>query len=250
VSDWYTRIFNADYLRSYSWQEEGTPAQVEELAALLDLPRGARILDLAGGFGRIAVPLAQRGYALTVLDLSQDFLEVGRRRAAEAGVDVRWLHADMRSVPPSGDFDAVINVFSSFGYFDADEEDERVLRGAFGALKPGGVLLLEMINRELVVRSGDPFWHWTEGPDSLTLDQSTFDVVAGRSHTRRTFHDLRSGERKDYSFSVRLYTPPEVARMLARAGFVEVAFQGDLRGAPLTREARRMVVLARKRHAG
>ena len=111
MNAWYTRMFNADYLRCYAHLDEIAVAQAEEVLACLGLPAGARILDLAGGYGRIAVPLAQRGYRVTVHDLSTDFLRVGRERAAAAGVEVEWRHGDMRDVPATGDYDAVISMF-------------------------------------------------------------------------------------------------------------------------------------------
>ena len=118
MSAWYTRMFNADYLRCYAHLDEIAVAQAEDVLACLGLPEGARILDLAGGYGRIAVPLAQRGYRVMVHDLSTDFLRVGRERAAAAGVELEWRHGDMRAVPATGDYDAVISMFSSFGYFE------------------------------------------------------------------------------------------------------------------------------------
>jgi SAM-dependent methyltransferase len=245
MNAWYTRFFNADYLRCYPQLDEVAGAQAREVEICLGLPAGARILDLAGGYGRFAVPLARRGHRVTVHDLSAEFLCVGRERAAAAGVEVAWRHGDMRDVPATGDFDAVISMFSSFGYFDDDEDDERVLQAAGGALRPGGLLLMDVINRELVVRS-DPFSHWTEGQDALTLDRTHFDLATGRARTERLFYDLRTGERKDYSFTVRLYTAPEYRSMLRRAGFAEVAFYGGLDRSPLTREAKRLIVLARK----
>jgi SAM-dependent methyltransferase len=245
MSEWWTRMFNADYLRSSGLLEERAERESEEVAACLALEPGARILDLAGGYGRIAVPLARRGYRLTVLDLSAEFLRRGQERAAAAGVAIEWLHADLRDVPPSGDFDAVISLFSSFGYFQQDEENERVLHAVGKALRPGGQFLLDMIHREPVVRS-EPFYHWVEAPDAITLDETHFDLATGRSNTQRIFRDLRTGERKDYSFSVRLFTPAEYRQMLARAGFTEVLFHGGLDRSPLTRDSRRLLVLAQK----
>jgi SAM-dependent methyltransferase len=245
MKEWYTRIFNADYLRTYGPLDDIAASQAQEVAECLGLAAGARILDLAGGYGRVAIPLARQGYRLTVQDLSADFLRIGRDRAAQAGTEIEWLQADMRDVPRTAAYDAVINLFSSFGYFEKDEDNEAVLHAVCGALKPGGLFLLDTINREVVARS-DPFFHWVEGIDAITLDQTNFDLVAGRCRTQRIFHDLRTGERKDYSFDLRLFTAVELGHMLRRAGFVESTFYGGLNRTPLTSDARRLVVLARK----
>jgi 2-polyprenyl-3-methyl-5-hydroxy-6-metoxy-1,4-benzoquinol methylase len=245
MTEWYSRIFNADYLRCYPQMDEVADSQAGDIAACLGLPAGARVLDLAGGYGRIAIPLARRGYRVTVHDLSTDLLGVGRERAAAAGVEVEWRHGDMREVPATADYDAVINIFSSFGYFERDEDNEKALHAAGGALRPGGRFLLDFINRELVLR-GDPLTAWLETADTITLDRTTFDVATGRTHTQHLFHDRRTGERKDYSFSVRVYTAPEYRNMLLRAGFAGVTFYGGLDRSLLTRDSPRLVVLARK----
>ncbi len=245
MAEWYKHFFNADYLRCYPQLDDIAATQVSEIMACLALPTGARILDLAGGYGRIAIPLAQRGYRLTVHDLSTEFLRIGRERAAAAGVAIDWRHGDMREVQATSDQDAIISIFSSFGYFERDEDNEKALHAASGALRPGGLFLLDAINREMVVQ-GDPYSAWTEGQDALTLDRTDFDLAKGRARTQRLFYDLRTGERKDYSFDVRLYTAPEYTNMLHRAGFAEVRFYGSLDRNPLTRESRRLVVLARK----
>jgi ubiquinone/menaquinone biosynthesis C-methylase UbiE len=246
MSEWYIRLFNPDYLRSTLQIEALAEEQAEQVASCLGLPAGASVLDLAGGYGRVGVPLAKRGYRVTVLDLSADMLAVGRERAAAAGVEVTWLRADMREVPPAPQHDAVISLFSSFGYFVRDDENERALRAACAALRPGGLFLLDAMNREQAVRNA-PYSQWAEAPDAVTLDEGHFDLAAGRGVTRRVFHDLRTGERKEYDFSVRMYTPPEYRTMLERAGCGEVAFYGGLDRTPLTRDSRRIVVAAKKR---
>jgi ubiquinone/menaquinone biosynthesis C-methylase UbiE len=245
MSEWYIRLFNPDYLRSTTQIEALAEEQARQAAALLNLERGASVLDLAGGYGRVAVPLAKRGLCVTVLDLSDDMLKIGRERAAAAEVELTWIRADMREVPPAPQHDAVISMFSSFGYFARDDENEKALHAACRALRPGGLFLLDAINRELVVR-GSPASLWAEAPDAVTLDQSTFDLATGRAHTQRVFHDLRSGERREYSFDVRIYTAPEYRNMLERAGCSEVLFFGGLERSALTPESRRIVVLARK----
>src|SRR4051812_20193450 len=95
---WYREIFNEEYLRLYlpSLTAERTKREVEELCGLLQLPAGAKILDLCCGHGRHSVALAERGYQVTGQDLSGHFLDIARTAAAERGAEVRWVHGDMR----------------------------------------------------------------------------------------------------------------------------------------------------------
>ncbi|WP_407529322.1 class I SAM-dependent methyltransferase [Methylobacterium oryzisoli] len=245
MDPWFARIFNADYLRSYGHMDDVAEAQADAVAACLDLPEAAAVLDLAGGYGRIAIPLARRGYRLTVLDLSQVFLQAGRERAEALGVGIRWHHGDMREVLQEDAFDAVVNLFTSFGYFESDGDNEDVLRAAYESLRPGGRLLVEVVNRERIVQT-EPSLLWREFEDAVVLDSSRLDLISGRLHTTRIFHDLRTCERRDYSYDLRLFTPPEYSHMLTRIGFVGIEFFGGLDRCPLTRTAHRLVVTARK----
>src|SRR5262252_5968728 len=123
--------FDEDYL--YFYEELLTP---ERTAA--ELEPGVELLDLACGHGRIANPLAERGVRVTGLDATPLFLDVARADAAERGVEVEYVEGDMRSIPWVARFDRVLCWFTSFGYF-SDDENRRVLVGAFEAVRPGGL---------------------------------------------------------------------------------------------------------------
>ncbi|HYX86935.1 MAG TPA: class I SAM-dependent methyltransferase [Gaiellales bacterium] len=146
--DWFDRFSDEEHprLAIHRSPAEATAAEVDFLALALGLTDGARVLDLACGHGRHSVELARRGCVVTWVDLSEPSLELAATRAAEAGVDVRLELADMRRIGFEGEFDAVINMFTAFGYF-ADEADDRlVLERVAAALVPRGACLLETIN--------------------------------------------------------------------------------------------------------
>jgi SAM-dependent methyltransferase len=133
-------IFGDDYLGFYEQMlEERSDSEVELVLRLLDLPDGAEVLDAPCGHGRIANRLAARGFRVTGLDNNAKFIELARLRATEQGVSVDYLQGDLRELPFEGRFDAVINWFTSFGYFD-DDTNRAVLAGFRRALKSGGVL--------------------------------------------------------------------------------------------------------------
>jgi 2-polyprenyl-3-methyl-5-hydroxy-6-metoxy-1,4-benzoquinol methylase len=244
---WWEAFFEETFL--HLWPSSSTPddepSEVEALVSLLALPPEGRILDLACGYGRIAVPLARRGFQVTGLDLSEPLLAIARERAAQAGVTVEWRRADMRDIPSewSGQFDAVISIWNSFGYFADDHENQRVLAGAAQALKPGGRLLIDVSNRDRVVstyRARD----WDERDGLVLLQERAFDPVRGLNRTDLTWYE--AGQRRQVQFAVRLYTPTELTRMVAAAGLRPVAYCGDWTGAELTRESRHIILIAEK----
>lgn len=242
-------VFDDDYL--YFYETLLTPERSDqETTAILDrlaLPAGAEILDAPCGHGRIANRLAARGHRVTGLDASERYLEVARAEAEKLGVSVDYVRGDLRSLPWTGRFDAIVNWFTSFGYF-GDDEDRAVLRGMYAALKPGGSLLLETLARDRVVRSlPAPDWPprvlmLQERGDDFLLDRITFDEDTGSTSTERIV--IRDGRVRRTHFSVRMFTPTEIASWMRHAGFSDVSVtDGD--GAPFTLESRRMLVLAR-----
>jgi SAM-dependent methyltransferase len=235
--------FDDDYL--YFYEElltpERTAGEVDLIWKLLQLEPGLELLDLACGHGRIANPLAERGVRVTGLDATPLFLELARVDAAERGVEVEYVEGDMRSIPWSGRFDRVLCWFTSFGYFE-DDDNRRVLAEAYEALKPGGLLAVEMNHRDnLLGRYLDEVV--TERGDDRMIDRHRFDLQTNRSHDERTI--IRGGKERTFEFSVRTFTAAELRDWMLAAGFTEAYAYGE-DGELLTLEHRRMTVVGRK----
>jgi SAM-dependent methyltransferase len=238
-------IFGDDYLGFYEQMlEERSDSEVGLIVRLLDLPDGAEILDAPCGHGRISARLAARGFRVTGLDRSAEFIELARSRATEAGLSVEYLEGDLRELPFEGRFDGVVNWFTSFGYFD-DDTNRRVLAAFRRALRPGGVLLLEQASREFLLsnlpRHGGPAVIMTERGDDLMIDKVTFDLGAGRSHTDRIV--VRDGRVSRTEFSLSQPTASQLAAWLREAGFGTVETL-DETGEPVRPQSRRLVVRA------
>jgi 2-polyprenyl-3-methyl-5-hydroxy-6-metoxy-1,4-benzoquinol methylase len=150
MEHWYAHSFGADYLIVYKHRDmEKAKAEVAAMALWMQLKPGAQLFDLCCGMGRHAISLAELGYQVTGLDLSQALLaEAKKWPGAE---HVRWVCGDMREVAFAGKFDAVVNLFTSFGYFESDVENKQVLAHIRAALKPGGKWLVDFLNAEYVV---------------------------------------------------------------------------------------------------
>ena len=239
-------IFGDDY----SWfmeelLEQRSDQDVDTIVGLLELPDAAELLDAPCGHGRISNRLAARGLRVTGLDRSRRFLELARERAAAAGMEVEYVEGDLRELPFEARFDAVLNWFSSFGYFD-DDGNRRVLECFRRALKPGGRLLLEQASRELLVRNQPPFGGplilMGERGDDLLIDKVSFDPLAGRSHTERIV--VRDGQVRRTEFSLSQPTRVTACRLDAGGGFDEVeAF--DESGGAFAATSRRLLMRAR-----
>jgi ubiquinone/menaquinone biosynthesis C-methylase UbiE len=238
-------LFSDFYLRAFADEARDAEAQEQALAAarLSGCPDGGDLVDVACGFGRHAVPLARAGYRVVGVDRSQALLDEARRRAGGE----RWpklVRADYRELPlPDESFDAALNLFSSLGYL-GDEDDTKVLGEIRRVLRPGGRLVIEIMQRDaLVLRFRDTSWHMV-GEGRLLLEQRTFDPVAGVAQETQTLIEP-SGERESRTFSLRVYTATELLAMLDRAGFEESRCYGDLSGGRFASDSR-LVILARR----
>jgi SAM-dependent methyltransferase len=245
---WYQSFFGRDYLDAYagSFTAERASHEVSMVETALALRKGEAVLDLCCGQGRHAVELARRGYHVTGLDLSAEYLRLTEAAAADAGVTVETIEADMREIPAQSRFDAAINMYSSFGYLENEDEDAKVLTAVERALKPGGRALLDLLNREWVVHNNGPAdWHY--GPDgTLYLEARELDLAASRNHV--TFTAISpQGERRDLDgHHIRLYTLREMIGALAAAGLQYEAVFGGYAGERYSPDTRRMILVARK----
>lgn len=241
---WWETFFGTDYLKQYELDVQRTREEVDAIETILHLRKGARILDLACGAGRHSIELAKRGYRVTGYDLSEELLKTARSAARAAKQDVDFAQGDMRELPYRGAFDAVINMFSSFGYFDSVDEDRKVLEGVARALTIRGKVLMDRFNRESLAYEL-PLQGWRVGVDgSVILQEDTFDVLRGRYDTRQIVID-RDGTREHLG-SVRAYTLPELKGLFDAAGLPIHRVLGGLDLSPYVARSRRLVLYAVK----
>jgi SAM-dependent methyltransferase len=232
-----------DYLFVYQSEltDERSDQEVASLVRLLQLESPMRILDLACGFGRHTNRLAALGHSVTGVDIVPGFLALAQAGAAELGVQVDYLSGDMRRISFREAFDRVLLLFTSFGYFE-DQGNEQVVKNMVRALKPGGCLLFDIPNRDVMLKNLPPAEVIDRG-DDLVINRFAFDPPTGRLHNRRV--PIRDGIRKDKPFSIRLYNSAEVATLLRQAGVEDFEILGE-HGQLLSGRSQRMVVIGRK----
>jgi ubiquinone/menaquinone biosynthesis C-methylase UbiE len=229
-----------------AYDPKSSPPEVEAVVSLLGAKPGARLLDLACGQGWLTIPLAQRGLEVTGLDLSATLLARAEQAAVQAGVKVEWVRGDMRALPGdwTNHFEHVSLTLSEFGCFDDEADNQRVLDEVARVLKAGGCFLLDLVvNRDGLVQYGE-IRDSLEGDGFFVSEVGTLDLLSGRQE--RVYHWYHQGQRHEVKWRVHVYTPPEVARMLEKAGLRVLAVYGNLRGEKLTRESMGMVFVAQK----
>ncbi|MEY2461527.1 MAG: hypothetical protein QOG30_3357 [Acidimicrobiaceae bacterium] len=217
----FEATFGEDYLYFYAdfLSDEHNDADVEAIVSFLGLSGGESVLDAPCGHGRISNRLADRGMKVTGVDAAELFLE----RAREHGSTAEYVHGDIRALPVDGPFDVVLSWFTSFGYFD-DDENRQVLSEYRRVLRPGGRLLIELHNHDEFVRrfTPAPFSSTTRRGRDLMVDTSEFDCTTGRIETDRV--TIRDGDVRESHHSVRVPTIPELREWLAEAGFATSSF--------------------------
>jgi len=247
MAQWYREFFDDLYLRVYQPLEapEKVRREVDFIVKALNLPAGAKVLDLCCGQGRHSLELARRGFQVVGVDLSEALLYAARKRAESEGLSVTFLQCDMREIDFKDEFDAVINMFTSFGYLESEAEDEKVLGKVAQALKSGGKFLLDVVNRDRLVRDFQGReWHAAD-EGWLVLEERTFDHLSGRMETR-WICVARDGVRYERLSSVRLYTASELRTMLERAGLEVTNLFGDYDGSPYSWDSQRLIIVACK----
>jgi len=242
---WWQTYFGELYLRLFATMvtPEGTAQEVAGVLALLDPRPGARILDLACGQGRHAVILARLGYRVAGLDRSAALLRRAEEAARGVAGEVAWVLGDMRSLPFGQEFDACLSLFTSFGYFQDEAENEEVLRQVYSVLRPGGALFLDLPNHGHQRQHPHPT-SWRRHGAAIVLEETHFDPATCRSTT--TFTWLEGGQAESITHSVRHYTAPEMTAMLRRTGLEPVALFGDVDGSAFAAGSKRLIVVARK----
>ena len=196
-----------------------TQAEADRLARLLAAPAGGEILDVPCGAGRLALALAERGYRLTGVDRSSEFL--GHARSRGAVRQVTWEQRDMRNLPWPERFDGAFCMGNSFGYLD-DEGNAAFLRSVRNALKPGGRFVLEtpMVLENLLNHLQPRPW-WKAG-DVYLLVENQYDAASARLNIEYTF--VSNGRVEVRRGSHRAYSYRELVDLLTVSGFaVELA---------------------------
>lgn len=243
---WYENPEFWDAFRDFLFppeKHEQAPEQVDRVRDLADLEPPGRVLDVPCGVGRHAVGMAERGFDVTAVDATEGYLDAARNHAAETNEAVEFVHGDMREFRRPETFDAVLNLYTSFGYFEDRTDDERVARNFYESLKPGGRLVMSLTSKEVLAGKFEKR-SWEKRDGAYILEHR--EVTDNWSWMTNRWTLVGDGDVREFTVSHRLYSASELSELLRDVGFDGVSVYGNLEGDAYDADAEKLVVVAEK----
>jgi len=243
---WWEELFSEDFVRA-NWKvsDEQIKREVTFVEESLGVAPGGVVLDLGCGSGQHAVELASRGYGVVGYDLSLYQLALAADIAQERSQKINFLQGDMREMAFEEMFDGIFCWNTTFGYFEEDKNFS-VAERAFRALRPGGMLLVDVMNRDFAA-AHTPSSVWFEGDSCVCMDDAVIDYFTSRLRVKRSVI-LDDGRTRECTYSVRLYSFHELGKLLHEVGFrvTEVSGHPATPGVFLGQASPRILMLAQR----
>lgn len=239
-SPWYVRSFGDIYPLIYSHRsDDQAEDEIRGLSRMLGLTGDEAVLDLCCGAGRHTAAARSLGFVVTGFDLSPQLLASAAERPSLRG---RLVRGDMRRLPFAGGFDLVLNLFSSFGYFEEDRENEASLGEMARVLRSGGVLVVDHINRKALEK--------TLVPENVEI-RNGFRITQRRAIEKNRIVKRIEIEDPDGAVScckesVRLYEPDEIVKLASQKGLRLRRLYGSFSGEPFGPSSPRMILVVEK----
>ena len=238
---WFETWFDTPYYHLLYNNRDDQEAQnfVSNLVRYLNLPQNTKILDVACGKGRHSRYLAKLGYETIGLDLSpQSIAEAKKELLPNLHFEV-W---DMRKAYREGYFDLVVNLFSSFGYFDSEQDDQAAICAMAADLRPGGTLVMDYMNPECTVKTMGTRMIVDRGEVQFHIRKK---IEGG--FIKKEIEFLADGQNQHYEEQLKLIKPEQFKKLFAGAGLTIKHIFGDYELNPFEHGAsKRQVMIAEK----
>ena len=227
----------------YRRRIENAPEEVKNIISLLKLRKGAKILDLCCGVGRHSIELSKLGFKVTAVDRTDKYLRSAKRKARRRGVHIEFVKSDMRDFCRANSFNAIINMYTSFGYFKDKDDDRKVALNMYRSLKKGGRLIIELMGKERLAKIFQERG-WSEIGNRIILEERKMNEDWSMIKNRWVVIDEKG--RHEFTLNHRIYSAAELGDVLKECGFTVTGVYGGLAAEPYGPHANRLVVAAKK----
>jgi cyclopropane fatty-acyl-phospholipid synthase-like methyltransferase len=227
MKEWFNDWFNSsEYLEVYKHRnEKDAENHIKFILSNIKLERKSKILDMACGAGRHSILLAKQGFNVTGIDLSENLLSEAKKNASEEKLTIKFIKSDIREFNTEDRFNLILNLFTSFGYFNKEEDNFLVLQKAFEFLEKSGFFILDFFNKNYLLKNLIPLTE--EIQEDKKIIQKRF-IRKGR--VEKIIEIFTNEDKKEFSESVKLYSNQELVNMLLEIGFEVVSLFGDFDG--------------------
>ncbi len=219
LKEWYKEWFDTKYYHLLYSNRSTNEAEVfvSNLVKQLAFPKNARVWDLACGKGRHSVALNKFGFNVCGTDLSKESIQFARKNENDS---LSFFELDMRSPFRVNYFDVVMNLFTSFGYFDKKTDDLKVLKSVSNSLIKNGLFIFDYLNPNCIR---------VDQPKSIIKEQVKFTITKEKKDNKIIKHISveDDGEKFEFSESVKLYHTNEVIDMAKQVNMNNVMLFGD-----------------------
>ncbi|MBU0473029.1 MAG: class I SAM-dependent methyltransferase [Bacteroidetes bacterium] len=224
MKEWYKDWFDSDfYLKVYSHRDK---SDAEKLLKLIlnniSLPPNANILDAACGNGRHSNNFSQLGYNVVGFDLSKSLLKVAQKNKLINNSKINYLCSDIRLIPLKTSFDLILNLFTSFGYFESDEDNFSLVKFASTHLSENGYFILDYLNPNYVINN--LVKSSQKNINNMKIIENR-KIINNRVEKEIVISDSKNKHR--FLESVRLYSLNEILSVFTKYGFNIVETFGD-----------------------
>lgn len=239
-NEWFRGWFNSPYYHIlYKHRDDAEAANfLDALMTELNLQSGSEVLDLACGKGRHSIYLHQKGYQVTGLDLSEESIKLANEHSTEG---LEFYTGDMRSFQLEKKYSAILNLFTSFGYFDEKSDNLKVIQCIHQHLDEDGLFVMDYFNPSTICckkHSGD-----------LQIDGIQFNITKKLEgeHVIKEIEVLDQGFSEKFMEKVQLFTLPEILNMLESSGFRFLTAKGNYAMDDFhENSSERMIIIAQK----
>ena len=227
---------------SQSWEDGWF--DIKNLIELLKLEPGIEIMDSCCGVGRHSIELSKAGMKVTGIDITAPYIEAAKETAEDMELDINFICDDIRNYKDNNKYDLAVNLYTSYGYFETESDEQLYLKNVYDSLKPGGKFLIDTISKEALARDFvEDEWFEEEG-NTICLG---FEIIEDFSRlVNRWMIISPEGKKTDYKFSHKIYSGYELKSILKKAGFVNVKVYGSMKGEAYNHKVKRLIAIGEK----